>query len=141
MLGWRHRQNFLTLSCFSCQVQLLVQVSCEYHLWYWSYDNFFHKELTRNPEIENFSVWILASIWRLGWVRDTKFSTSVCNEMLINTAKCQGCSFYRFWVIKRKPQGVKLTHRTPRLGLNQLYLKKYWWVNLNFGMQVKIQQM
>ena len=31
---------FLTLPCFSCQVQLLVQVSCHYHDWLWSYDNF-----------------------------------------------------------------------------------------------------
>ena len=31
---------FLTLLCFSCQVQLLVQVSCQYHHWFWNYDNF-----------------------------------------------------------------------------------------------------
>ena len=31
--------NFLTLSCFSCQVQLVVQVSWEYRHWFWSYDN------------------------------------------------------------------------------------------------------
>ena len=30
---------FLTLFCFSCQVQLLVQVSCQYRHWFWSYDN------------------------------------------------------------------------------------------------------
>ena len=33
-------QIFLTLFCFSCQVQLLVQVSCQYHHWFWNYDNF-----------------------------------------------------------------------------------------------------
>ena len=31
---------FLTLPYFSCQVQLLLQVSCQYHDWLWSYDNF-----------------------------------------------------------------------------------------------------
>ena len=41
---FRHDGNikfFLTLFCFSCQVQLLVQVSCQYHHWFWNYDNFF----------------------------------------------------------------------------------------------------
>ena len=33
--------NFLKLFCFSCQVQLIVQVSCQYHRWFRSYDNFF----------------------------------------------------------------------------------------------------
>ena len=35
----RHRQKFLTLPCFSCQVWLLVQVSCQYRYWFWSYEN------------------------------------------------------------------------------------------------------
>ena len=32
--------HFLTLFSFSCQVQLLVQVSSQYHHWFWNYDNF-----------------------------------------------------------------------------------------------------
>ena len=32
--------NFFTLFCFSCQVQLLVQVSRQYHHWFWNYNNF-----------------------------------------------------------------------------------------------------
>ena len=41
--------------------------------------------------------------------------------MLLNVAKCQGSSFYRFWVIKGKPtEGVKLTP-TPRLGLKKRF--------------------
>ena len=66
---------------------------------------FFYKGLTRNPEIGNTPVWVLPNIWRLGRVRDTKFGTNVSNKMLLNAAKCQGYSFYRFWVIKRKPTG------------------------------------
>ena len=31
---------FLMLFCFSCQVQLLVQVSCQYRHWFWNYNNF-----------------------------------------------------------------------------------------------------
>ena len=41
-------------------------------------------------------------MWRLGRVRDTRFGTNVSNEMLLNAAKCQGYSFYRFWIIKEK---------------------------------------
>ena len=32
---------FLTLSYFSCQVKLMFQVSGQYHVWFWSYHNFF----------------------------------------------------------------------------------------------------
>ena len=61
--------------------------------------------MTRNPEIGNTPVWVLPNIWGLRQVRDTKFGTNVSNEMLLNAAKCQGYSFYRFWVIKGKPTG------------------------------------
>ena len=70
---------------------------------------FFHKGLTRNPEIGNTSVWGFPNIWRLGRVIDTKFGTNVFNRMLLNAAKFQGYSFYRFWIIKVKPTGgIKL---------------------------------
>ena len=71
---------------------------------------FFYKWLTRNPEIGNTPVWVLPNIWRLGWLMDTKCGTNVSNRMLLNAAKVQGYSFYRFWVIKGKPTGggVKL---------------------------------
>ena len=70
---------------------------------------FFYKGLTRNPEIENTSSWVLLNIWRLGQVMDTKFSTNVSNvsnKMLLNSAKFQYYSFYRSWVIKAKPTGI-----------------------------------
>ena len=70
---------------------------------------FFYKGLTRNPEIGNNPVWVLPSIWRLGQVRDTKFGKNVSNKMLLNAAKHQGYSFYRFCVIKVKPTGGKIT--------------------------------
>ena len=85
---------------------------------------FFYKGLTRNPEIGNTPVWVLPNIWRLGQVMNTKFGTNVSNKMLLNAAKFQGYSSYRFWVIKGKPtgEGVKLPHPPPRLGceLNSL---------------------
>ena len=43
--------------------------------------------------------------------------------MLLNAEKCQGYSFYCFWVLKGKPTGgggggrVKLPPPTPRLGI------------------------
>ena len=36
-----------------------------------------YKGLTRNLEIRNTPVWFLPNIWRLGWVRNTKFGTSL----------------------------------------------------------------
>ena len=66
---------------------------------------FFYKGLTKNQEIGNTPVWVLPNIWRLGWVRDTKFGADVSNELLLNAAKCQGYSFYRFGLIKEKPTG------------------------------------
>ena len=62
----------------------------------------FYKGLTRNPEIGNTPVWVLPNIWRLGRVMDTKFGTNVSNKMLLNAAKCQGYSFYSFWVKRCK---------------------------------------
>ena len=48
---------------------------------------------------------VLIYIWRQGRVRNAKFGTNASNEKLLNAAKCQGHSFYRFCVIKRKPTG------------------------------------
>ena len=76
---------------------------------------FFYKGLTRNPEIGNTPVWVLPNIWRLERVIVTKFSTNVSNRMLLNAAKFQGYSFYRFWVIKGKQTGG--FYPPPRLGL------------------------
>ena len=63
-----------------------------------------------------------ATIWRLEWVKNTKFGTNVSNGMSLNAAKLLSYSFYRFWVIKGKPNWGegKITPplpRTPRLGL------------------------
>ena len=63
----------------------------------------FYKGLTRNLEIWSNHVWVLPNIWRLGQDGNTKFDRNVSSKMLLNTVKCQGCSFCRFWVIERKP--------------------------------------
>ena len=54
-----------------------------------------------HPEIENTPV--LPNIWRMRQVSDTKFGKNVSNQMLLNTTKFQGYSFYGFLDIKRKP--------------------------------------
>ena len=60
--------------------------------------------LTRNLEIENTLVLVLPNTWTLESVKDTKFGTTVSNKILLNAVKTQGYSFYRFWVITRKPR-------------------------------------
>ena len=126
---WQWRHNFLTWGhhqffrrCFVAVIILSMLVTCPsfvsisslvLELWQFS--------LVRDwPEIRNTPVWVLPNIWRLGWVRDTKFSKDVSNKILLNAARFQGHSFYRFWVIKGKPIGGKITHPfSPlRLGLN-----------------------
>ena len=85
---------FLTLLCLSCEVQLLVQISCQYHYWFQSYDNFPLKGIEQkygNRKYLRLS-FVQYSIWRLGRVRDIKFGMIVSNKMLLNTTKCQGYS-------------------------------------------------
>ena len=66
---------------------------------------FFYKGLTIYPEIGNTPVWALPNIWRLGWVRDTKFGTNVSNEMLLNAAKCQITAFTVSELLRLNQQG------------------------------------
>ena len=94
---------------------------------------FFFKGLTRNLKIGNIPVWVLPNIWRLSWVRDTNIGTDVSNEMLLNATKCQSCSFYCLWVIKRKSTvGVKLPPPFPtptqtRVKFNKLKTIEWIW--------------
>ena len=88
---------------------------------------FFYKGLNKNPEIGNTPFCVLPNVYRLGQVMDTKFGTNVPNRMLLNVAKFQDYSFYRFWVTKKKPklegEGVKLLP-SKRLGLKASELPK-----------------
>ena len=78
---------------------------------------FLYKGLTRNLEIGNTPVGVLLNIWRMGRVGGTKFDMNVSNKILLNAAKWQGYSFYRFWVTKGKPTGeVKLPPTHPEKG-------------------------
>ena len=84
---------------------------------------FVYKELTRNPEIRNTPVWISSNIWRLRSVRVTKFDTNVSNKKLLNVAKRQVYSIYRFWVIKEKPTG------RGKITLHYKQVKVFSWLN------------
>ena len=97
-----------------CQVMLLIQVLCQYHYCSGVMTIFVYKRLTRNLEIGNTHVWVLPivwvlpNIWRPGRVRDPNLS-QMSNEKLLYDAKCQGYSFYRFWVLRENQDGGKST--------------------------------
>ena len=109
--------TFLTLLCFSCQVQLLNKFHVNIINGSGVMTVSFYKGLIRNLEIGDTPVWVLPNIWRLRRVSDTKCSTKFSNKMLLNSAKCQSYSFYSF-SLHRPP----LPQNTPILRLN------YFWV-------------
>ena len=105
---WRQSQSFWR--CFVSLVKFHVNIITSS----WIMTIFFHKGMTRNPEIGNTSVWGFPNIWRLGRVMDTKFGTSVFDRILLNAAKLQGYGSYSFWVIKVKPtEGIKFPPPPP----------------------------
>ena len=84
----------------------------------------FYKRLIRTLEIWYTPVWVFSNIWRLGGIMDTEFSTDVFNKMLLNNAKYQGYSFYRFWNIKTKPTRRGKVPHTPTTPPPRLRLSK-----------------
>ena len=107
-LIWHHHQffwGFASLVKFSYLSKFHVNIITGSGIMTISFCN----GLTRNPEIGNALIWVLPNIWRLGQVKNTKLGPIFSNKILLNAEKCQGCSFYRFWVIKGQPTGqVKL---------------------------------
>ena len=75
------------------------------HLEIWQFSFIRDWPEIRKWEIPISVIWVFPHILRLGQVTDTKFGTKVSNKMLLNAAKCQEYSFYRFLVIKGKPTG------------------------------------
>ena len=85
---------------------------------------FFYKGLTRNLEIGNTPVWVLPNIQRLGQVGDTKCGANVSKNILLNFEKCQGYSFYSFWVIRWNPTGGELNYPHTQIKLKIYDLRK-----------------
>ena len=96
---WRCRVSLVKFSCWSTFHVNIMTGSGVMTI-------FIHKGLARNSEICNTPIWVLPNICRLGW------ATNAYNKMLLNAAKFQGYSFYRFWVIQGKPIGRKITLST-----------------------------
>ena len=111
LLIWHHRQFF-----WRCFVSLVKFSNwSKFHVITDSgvMTIFFYKRLIKNPEIGNTCILVLSNICRLGQVRDIKFGINGSNKISLNDAKCQGYSFYHFWVINGKPTGGKITTPPP----------------------------
>ena len=92
---------------------------------------FFYKRLNRNLEIGLTPFSFLANIWKQERFRDTNFGTNVSNKKFLDRTKCQGYSFYCFWVIKKNSTGdrggggIKLSHPRPSLLRLNIFCKEY----------------
>ena len=69
---------------------------------------------------------------------NTKFGTNIFNKMLLNAAKFQDYSFYRFSVIKGKPTGgMKLPPFPPRTQIRVKFRKEQnngeWLIDWTFS--------
>ena len=80
-----------------------------------------------------------ANIWRLRKVRVTNFHMIASDKKLLNAAKCQGRSFYCFFVIMGKLTrmggggggGIKLPHPLPTHAPRLEFMNVIWWINVN----------
>ena len=77
--------------------------------------------MTRSLEIGNTFACVLPRIWRLGRAKDTKFDMNVSKKILLNAAKCQGYSIYRFWVIKRRPTWEEKLSTSTQIRFNIIF--------------------
>ena len=125
---WRFH---ISLAKFSYWFKFHVNIITDFSLM----KVFVYKRLAWNPVIGNTTFWVLFDMWILEQDRDVKLGPNDSNKMLLNAAKCQGYSFYRFWVIKGKPTGGGV----PPLRVNNynnIYKQLYLWLNrrlkLNF---------
>ena len=83
--------NFMLPPCFYGQVQLLVQVFCQYHNWLWSYDNFCCQGIDQKSGNQKYTHLHFAQYLEIGANLATKFG-----KKLVNAPKCQGyrCFFF-----------------------------------------------
>ena len=77
--------------------ELIVKAFWRFHVSFvkLSYCFKFHVNIITD-EIRNTPVWVLPNIWRLGWVKDTKFRINFSDGVLLNYPKREGYSLYFF---------------------------------------------
>ena len=122
-LTWSHRQIFLTLLLFPCQICYWSKFHVNIITGSGVMKMSFYKGLTRNLKIGKTLVGFLPNICRLvGWVKSTKFGTNLSNKMLLNSPKRRAYSFSGSWVIKGKSTVGKVTPspNLPILGLRDI---------------------
>ena len=134
ILTWRHRQIFWRCCVSFVKFTYWSKFHVNIVTGYGVLTIFVYKRLTeiRKLELRPSEVPSI-NIWKLAEIRDTKFGRNVSNKKFLNAAKFQVYSFYRFWVIERKPteneggRGVGWLKNTPtpRLGLNQRRIFMY----------------
>ena len=94
-------------------------------IFFWRCLNFSYCLKFRVSVITVLGVMTTPNIWRLEEVMNTKFGTNVFNKVLLNAQKCQGCSFYRFWVINGKQIGGGLPPPTQiRINTISIYMNR-----------------
>ena len=102
--------EFLLLSLVTGSSFMLISVLV-LELWQFSF-------IRDWPEVRILEIPLSEFFSICGDCRDTIFGKHFSDENLLNAEKCQGCSFYRFKIIKGKQRGgVNLALPCPRLGL------------------------
>ena len=117
--------KFLALFYISCPVNLLVQVSYQYHHGFWSCDNFFYKWLTRIPEIGSTIVWVLLNICRQGCLGILNLTElGISNLTRISQIKCywmlQNARVTAFTVSELLRESQQGLNRPPLLTQNRV---------------------
>ena len=107
--------TFLTLLCFSCQVQLLNKFHVNIINGSGVMTVSFYKGLIRNLEIGDTPVWVLPNIWSLGRVKDTKFGANMPNEMYWKSQYVKVTAFTVSELLRENQQGVKLSPNQIRI--------------------------
>ena len=99
---WRF---FVSLMEFSYWFRFMSISSLVLELWQFSFIGDWPE--IRNSEIPPSEFCLISGDW--GKLRILNFLRISTNKMLLNAAKCQGYSLYRFWVLEEKPTvGVNL---------------------------------
>ena len=111
-LTWRHRQLFLdvvlfllsnlvTFSSFMSISSLVLELWQFSFIWDWP--------KIQKSEIPPSEFCLISRDW--GELGIPNLARMSLNKILLNAAKRQGYISYRFWVIKGKPIGGKITHK------------------------------